>query len=138
MPSTSVAPPQLGPDYNRTIGNKSYELTDHLGNVLETVSDRKLPNGTVNNAVSYFSADIITSSDYYPFGQIEPSRNSTYSTAYRFGYNSKEQDPEMKGSDNSYDFDFRIQDPRLGRFMSIDPLTSSYPGWSPFAFAQYR
>lgn len=122
---TSLAPPQLGPDYSRTIGNKSYELTDHLGNVLETVSDRKLPNGTVNTAVSYFSADIMTNSDYYPFGQVEPSRNGVYSSNYRFGYNGMEHDDEVKGNDNSYTTEYREFDPRVGRWFMRDPVVKA-------------
>ena len=40
----------------------------------------------------------------------------------------------MKGSGNSYDFGARIYDPRLGRWLSLDPLASKYPALSPYNF----
>ncbi|NBG66001.1 RHS repeat-associated core domain-containing protein [Acidiluteibacter ferrifornacis] len=52
--------------------------------------------------------------------------------AYRYGFNGMERDDEMKGSGNSYDFGARIYDPRLGRWMSLDPLFSVQPGFSPY------
>lgn len=41
----------------------------------------------------------------------------------------------MKGEGNSYDFDARIYDSRIGRWLSLDPLASKYPGLSPYNFA---
>ena len=29
----------------------------------------------------------------------------------------------------------RIYDPRLGKFLSVDPLSSKFPWWTPYAFA---
>jgi len=34
-----------------------------------------------------------------------------------------------------YDYGFRIYDPRIGRFLSVDPLTKSYPMLTPYQFA---
>jgi hypothetical protein len=51
---------------HRTLGLKEYELTNHLGNVLTTISDRRQPSGTG------FMAEIKTAQDYYPFGMIMP------------------------------------------------------------------
>lgn len=47
-----------------------------------------------------------------------------------------EKDDEVQGAGNIYSFEFRIQDSRLGRFLSIDPLTKTYPWNSPYAFAE--
>lgn len=55
--------------------------------------------------------------------------------AYRYGFNGMERDDEMKGSGNSYDFGARIYDSRLGRFLSIDPLSAKNVSKSPFHFA---
>jgi RHS repeat-associated protein len=54
---------------------------------------------------------------------------------YRFGFNGKEQDPEPSGQGNQYDYGFRIYNPRIGRFLSVDPLTKSYPMLTPYQFA---
>jgi RHS repeat-associated protein len=54
---------------------------------------------------------------------------------YRFGFNGKENDNEIKGTGNQQDYGMRIYDPRLGRFLSTDPLTKSYPWFTPYQFA---
>ncbi len=41
----------------------------------------------------------------------------------------------MKGEGNSVDFGARIYDPRLGRFLSIDPYSKNYLGLSPYQYA---
>ena len=78
-----------------------------------------------------------SSNDYYPFGMVMPERSFTGKN-YRYGFNGQEKDDEIKGSGNSYDFLFRIYDPRLGRFLSTDPLEKEYPRNSPYAFAENR
>jgi RHS repeat-associated protein len=60
------------------------------------------------------------------------------SSGYRFGFNGQEKDNEVKGDGNSLDFKFRAYDTRLGRFMSVDPLASTYPWNSTYAFAENR
>ena len=52
--------------------------------------------------------------------------------SYRFGFNGKENDNEVKGIGNSVDFGARIYDSRLGRWLSVDPQFQSQPGWSPY------
>jgi len=47
----------------------------------------------------------------------------------------REQLDEVSGSGNSYDFGARIYDPRLGRWLSPDPLFKIYPEFSPYSFA---
>ncbi|GIK68936.1 MAG: hypothetical protein BroJett020_02310 [Bacteroidota bacterium] len=57
------------------------------------------------------------------------------SSEYSYGFNGKLKDDEIKGSGNSYDFGARIYDPRLGRWLSVDPLAVKYPFASPYNFA---
>jgi len=47
--------------------------------------------------------------------------------SYVYGFQGQERDDEVKGDGNSYDFLFRIYDPRLGKFLSTDPLEGEYP-----------
>ena len=54
--------------------------------------------------------------------------------SYRFGFNGKENDNEVKGTGNSVDFGARIYDSRLGRWLSVDPLQVKYPDKSPYNF----
>jgi len=42
---------------------------------------------------------------------------------YRYGFNGMEKDDEVKGKGNSYTTHFRMLDPRLGRWLSTDPIT---------------
>jgi RHS repeat-associated protein len=43
-----------------------------------------------------------------------------------------EKDDEWKGAGNSYTTEFRINDPRLGKWLSIDPLAHKFPWQSPY------
>lgn len=53
------------------------------------------------------------------------------SSSYRYGFNGKENDPEIK----TQDYGFRIYDYRLAKFLSVDPLTKEYPELTPYQFA---
>lgn len=65
-----------------------------------------------------------------------PGRKFTAGTQYRYGFNGKENDNEVKGEGNQQDYGMRIYDPRLGRFLSVDPLTNEFPWNSTYAFAE--
>jgi RHS repeat-associated protein len=54
---------------------------------------------------------------------------------YRYGFNGKEKDNELKGDGNSIDYGFRMYDSRIGRFFSVDPLASDFPELTPYQFA---
>ncbi len=62
-----------------------------------------------------------------------PGRKYTIGNSYRYGFNGKERDKDI--SEGDYDFGARIQDPRLGRFLSIDPMYRNFPNLSPYIFA---
>ena len=57
---------------------------------------------------------------------------------YRYGFQGQEKDDEVKGSGNSVNYKYRMHDPRIGRFFSVDPLAPSYPHNSPYAFSENR
>ncbi|MDB5272088.1 MAG: conserved repeat domain protein [Chitinophagaceae bacterium] len=115
----------------RVVGDKQYELKDHLSNVRALVSDVKSPlvgSGVITGA----EADVVAYYNYYAFGMSQPLR--TYNASdYRYGFNGMEKDDEVKGSGNSYDFGARIYDPRLGRFFTTDPNQKQSPDQSPYA-----
>jgi len=76
---------------------------------------------------------IATKTDYYPFGSALPGR-SFNSDSYDYGFNGMEKDDELKGNGNSLDFGARIYDPRLGRWLAVDPLVVKYPMMSSYCF----
>jgi len=63
-----------------------------------------------------------------------PGRNIS-SEKYRFGFNGKENDNEVKGNGNSLDFGARIYDSRLGRWLSVDPLYMKMPWMNPYHYS---
>lgn len=58
--------------------------------------------------------------------------------AYRYGFQGQERDDELKGEGNSYNYTFRMHDPRLGRFFAVDRMAPQYPHNSPYAFSENR
>jgi RHS repeat-associated protein len=194
-------------------GNKVFELTNHLGNVLATVSDRKRPVTVDGSTVDHYDPILSTAQEYYPFGSLlvgrggmataggwvagndningytvpanltvnsrsdnKPSEyvasqeilfadgfeagvgdsftayiaDSSYAggggsgnggsgangaMGYRYGFNGKENDNEVKGEGNQQDYGLRVYDPRIGKFLSVDPLAPKYPMLTPYQFA---
>jgi RHS repeat-associated protein len=84
--------------------------------------------------VKYPNPITSTSKTTYPFGMHMPGRSFS-SGSYRYGFNGKESDDEVSGTGNQYDYGFRIYNPRIGKFLSVDPLTASYPWYTPYQFA---
>ena len=72
---------------------------------------------------------------YGSFGSVLEGRKWEVGSGYRYGFNGKEQDDEVDGNGNQYDYGFRIYNSRLGKFLSVDPLTKSFPRLTPYQFA---
>jgi RHS repeat-associated protein len=131
------------------VGQKRYELSNHLNNVLEVISDRKwaTDNGqynlttgaqitsTLDGIADYYLPVIIAYTDYDPYGTAQTGRKGGISD-YRFGFQGQEMDDEIKGEGNSINYEYRMHDPRLGRFFAVDPLAPKYPYNSPYAFSE--
>jgi RHS repeat-associated protein len=64
-----------------------------------------------------------------------PNRHASTSE-YRYGFQGQEKDDEIKGEGNSLNYEFRMHDPRVGRFFAVDPLFKKYPHNSPYAFSE--
>jgi RHS repeat-associated protein len=119
------------PIHTRRLKYKDYEIKDHLGNVTTLFSDLKLPAGT---PPSYFKIDLMEANNFYPFGMSESGLHyKAPSFNYRYSYNGMEKDDAIKGEGNSYDYGARFFDPRLGRFLSLDPHMKVYPNISPYS-----
>jgi RHS repeat-associated protein len=103
--------------------------------MLATINDKKLATDDGNGEVAWYEADVVSANDYYPFGMIMPGRKYAASELYRYGFNGKENDNEVKGEGGQQDYGMRIYDPRLGRFLSVDPLMNSFSMFSPFQYA---
>ena len=113
--------------FTRDLGEKSYELTDHLGNVKAVISDRKLAG---NPGSGDYYAEFLSYTNAYPYGMPQPGR-AWADSSYRYGFNGMESDDEVKlAGDHHYTTFFRQYDPRVGRWWSNDPVT--FPGRSVY------
>lgn len=123
-------------NYANKVGDKRFELSNHLGNVLNVITDRKLPitDGQPTPKIAYYTADVSSYSDYYAFGTLMTGRHGS-SNEYDRGFNGQLKDDELKGEGNSYDFGNRMYDPRIGKFLSTDRLAGKYAYQSPYVFA---
>jgi len=63
-----------------------------------------------------------------------PGRNYSASSEYRYGFNGKENDKDIIGDGNSYDFIGRIYDPRVSRWLSVDPKANKFPYETPYGY----
>ena len=64
------------------IGQKQYELTDHLGDVLATISDKRANDSLAGlhllgaiDTVASWKPVVVSATDYYPFGMQMPGRS---------------------------------------------------------------
>jgi RHS repeat-associated protein len=115
----------------RRLGQKNYELSNHLGNVLTVITDN------INmSATDGVYATVVSATDYYPFG-LEMEGRTFSDEKYRYGFNGKEKDNSF-ASTNNYDYGFRIYNPKIAKFLSVDPLTKKYPELTPYQFASNR
>lgn len=86
--------------------------------------------------MNYYTADVISYSDYYPFGMLMPNGHGQ-DDDYWYGFNGMEKDDEVRnGKGNSYDFGARMLDPRIGRWLVCDPLEAKYAGENPYNFVR--
>ena len=111
-----------------TLGTRRYELSNHLGNVLTVITDN------IGMSADTTWATVVSASDYYPFGLTMAGRDYQDSL-YRYGFNGKEKDDRGEWGSTNYDYGFRIYSPKIGKFLSIDPLAEKFPMITPYAYA---
>ncbi len=102
-----------------TRGEKLYELTDHRGNVMAVVSDKKIQvDANTDGIVDYYVADVVSETDYSSFGAQLPGR--TYqSEKYRYSINGQEKSNEL--NPNLTTAMYWEYDSRIGRRWNTDP-----------------
>ncbi|MBL0200733.1 MAG: EndoU domain-containing protein [Chitinophagaceae bacterium] len=103
-------------------GNKFFELSNHLGNVLVTISDKKfgVDIAPVDGIIDYYKADVVTANDYYPFGMNMPGRKFDAGSGYRYGFNGQEKSDEIAaGLTTALYWEY---DSRIGRRWNLDPV----------------
>lgn len=71
----------------------------------------------------------------HSFSTTSYSFHFKFTVHYLFAFNGKENDNEVKGDGNQQDYGKRIYDPRVGKFLSVDPITKKYPELTPYQFA---
>lgn len=85
--------------------------------MLAVVTDRRL-QACENGLNIYYTAQVVSVSDYYPFGmQISERTWEALSDGYRFGYSGYERENDAAGQGAEIDFGARIYDSRLGRIL---------------------
>ncbi|AFM02586.1 RHS repeat-associated core domain protein [Bernardetia litoralis DSM 6794] len=115
----------------RTLGNKRYELSNHLGNALVVITDNKLGKDIDNDFIAdTYIAMVVSERDYLAFGAVMYKR-SYENEDYTYSFNGKELDPATGWQD----YGFRDYNPVYKRFDSVDPLTQKYPELTPYQFA---
>ena len=102
-----------------------YSLTDHLGNVrAEFVAhDSGQP-------------ELVQQTDYYPFGYTLRRNDFGSQHPNRRLFGSKElQDEILAGNTlDWYDFEARMYDPVIGRFLTTDPMAEKYYSLTPYGY----
>ena len=105
--------------YQLMLGRKHYELINHIGNVLSTVTDQKKAVNDGNGNVDHWEALLVSYADYYPFGMQMDGRTG-FKEGYR--YNTQMKVDEVAGNGDHYTAQFWEYDPRLGRRWNINPI----------------
>lgn len=109
--------------FTRELGKKEYELSNHLGNVLSTISDTRTAHYTSGTTTDVYQAKQVSAQDYFAFGAMMPGRGLNGSLNYRYGFGGQEKDDEINGVEgSSYTAEYWQYDSRLGRRWNLDPI----------------
>lgn len=82
--------------------------------------------------MTHTKSPVIDATDYYPFGLVSQSYQRENSIKQDYKYNGKELQDEL--GLNWYDYQARMYDPAIARWMAVDPLSSKSRRWSPYSY----
>ncbi len=106
---------------------------------MSTALNSNVDVSIVNIQLMHTRDPLFEETHYYPFGLTMKAISSQAAGALenKFKYNGKEQQHgefSDGGGLELYDYGARMQDPQLGRWHSIDPLSETSKRWSPYAY----
>ncbi len=104
-----------------SLGNKLYEMSNHLGNVLTVINDIKIPQSSNSLDVDGYLATIVSTADYSPFG-VQLDERTVSAESYRYGWQTQERVDEISGSGNHYTAEHWEYDPRVVFRWNRDPV----------------
>lgn len=120
-------PDQANPsNINATKHEPVFYNYDHLGNMRVSYTNTCKP---ISGGDDIFETTITSLIEYYPFGGILRSYENT-SGNHKFKFGSKERD-NSTGLDY---FEARFFDSEARRFVSVDPMSSNAPDWTPYRY----
>ncbi|MEM7573480.1 MAG: RHS repeat-associated core domain-containing protein [Bacteroidota bacterium] len=139
-PNEELSPTE---EFANNFGTRFYELTNHLGNVTAVFTEDLTTYDHVfrisGDPYSFTAPRLQRYREYLPFGlELEATENAANAGPglYRYGFNGKENDESGEwGSSTHYDYGFRIYNPTIAKFLSVDPLAPDYPWYTPYQFA---
>lgn len=100
----------------------------YLSNENDTPVEVYFDDFTVENINSL----VVSSNEYYPFGQTFHSFSRENSVDQRYRFNGKEKQTEL--GLNWDDFGARMYDPEIARWNGVDALAEKYAATSPYAY----
>jgi RHS repeat-associated protein len=113
-------------------GIRQYELTDHLGNVRAEIGDRLEEKTDEDGSETAYAPQLLSATDYFPFGMQMPGRVVSSPEGYRYGFNGMEKENAV--NEDGYDFGARLLNTWNGRWLAVDPLAGKYPFISTYAY----
>lgn len=130
--------------YEDGVGRYEYNLTDHLGNVRLSFTDRD-GNGIVEATDDPETNEILSETHYYPFGMnMEGPWMQNAGRENPYLYNGKElnavaerRSRQTCGKEFGLDwlsYGAREYDPSIGRFMTIDRFAEKYTSMTPYQY----
>jgi len=118
----------------KCIINYSKTVAEQPVNVSAAVSDVKIQNSSGGVTLDFYSADILSAQDYFPFGMLMPGRSFS-SNSLGFGFNGMLMNNEITGiTGANYNTEYREYDTRLCIWKTIDQMSHKHPDYTPYAF----